>query len=53
MHITASALYGTSGTDLLTFVVVSVVLLAAAVLAILVPAFRTAHVQPNVALRYE
>jgi predicted permease len=50
---TASVLYGTSGTDPLTFVVVSVVLLAAAAVAILVPAFRAAHVQPNVALRYE
>ena len=50
---TASVLYGTSGTDPLTFIIVSVVLLAAATVAILVPAFRAAHVEPTVALRYE
>lgn len=50
---TASLLYGTSGTDLLTFIVVSAVLLAASALAILVPAFRAAHVQPTIALRCE
>ncbi len=49
----ASVLYGTSGTDLLTFTTVSVVLLATATLAILVPALRAAHVQPTKALRYE
>jgi predicted permease len=50
---TASVLYGTSGTDLLTFVVVSGVLLATATVAILIPAMRAANVQPMVALRYE
>jgi predicted permease len=50
---TASVLYGTSGTDPLTFIVVSLVLLATATVAILVPAFRAAHVEPTVALRYE
>jgi predicted permease len=50
---TASVLYGTSGTDLLTFVVVSAVLLATATVAILIPAMRAAHVEPTVALRYE
>ena len=49
----ATVLYGTSGSDLLTFVVVSVVLLATAAIAILIPALRAAHVQPTVALRYE
>jgi predicted permease len=49
----ASVLYGTSGSDLLTFVVVSAVLLATAAIAILIPARRAAHVQPTVALRYE
>ena len=49
----ASVLYGTSGSDLLTFVVVSAVLLATAAIAILIPAMRAAHVQPTVALRYE
>jgi hypothetical protein len=50
---TASVLYGTSGTDLLTFVVVSGVLLATATVAILIPARRVAHVEPTVALRCE
>ncbi len=50
---TASVLYGTSGTDLLTFVVVSGVLLVTATVAILIPAKRAAHVEPTVALRYE
>jgi predicted permease len=50
---TASVLYGTSGTDLLTFLVVSGVLLATATVAILIPAVRAAHVEPTVALRYE
>jgi predicted permease len=49
----ASVLYGTSGSDLLTFAVVSVVLLATAAIAILIPARRAAHVQPTTALRYE
>src|SRR5450631_82588 len=50
---TASVLYGTSGTDLLTFAIVSAVLLGAATLAILIPAFRASHVEPTTALRYE
>ncbi len=49
----ASVLYGTSGSDLLTFVVVSAVLLATAAVAIMIPALRAAHVEPTVALRYE
>ena len=49
----ASVLYGTSGSDLLTFAVVSVVLVATAAVAILIPARRAAHVEPTVALRYE
>jgi len=50
---TASVLYGTSGADLLTFVVVSGLLLATATVATLIPAMRAAHVEPTVALRYE
>jgi predicted permease len=50
---TASLLYGISGTDLLTFASVSAVLLAAAIVAVVVPAFRAAHVEPTTALRYE
>jgi predicted permease len=49
----ASVLYGTSGSDLLTFMVVSIVLVATAAVAILIPALRAAHVEPTVALRYE
>jgi predicted permease len=49
----SSVLYGTSGSDLLTFVTVSAVLLATAAFAILIPAMRAAHVEPTVALRYE
>ncbi len=50
---TASLLYGVSGTDLPTFVAVHTVLLAVALLATVVPAFRAAHVQPTTALRHE
>ena len=50
---TASLLYGTSGADPVTFVVVSAVLLGTSVLAVIIPAFRAAHVQPTVALRCE
>jgi putative ABC transport system permease protein len=50
---TASLLYGISGTDLTTFVVVPAILLLVAIVAILVPAFRAAHVEPTTALRYE
>jgi predicted permease len=49
----ASVLYGTSGSDLLTFLVVSAVLLVTAAVAILIPAMRAARVEPTVALRYE
>ncbi len=50
---TASLLYGISGTDLPTFIAVHGVLLAVALIATVVPAFRAAHVQPTTALRYE
>jgi ABC-type antimicrobial peptide transport system permease subunit len=52
-RLTASLLYGTSGSEPLTFLVVSLVLLATSSVAILVPAVRAAHVQPTVALRCE
>jgi ABC-type antimicrobial peptide transport system permease subunit len=48
-----SLLYGTSGSDPITFVVVSAVLLATSVVAIMIPAIRAAHVQPTIALRCE
>jgi len=50
---TASLLYGTSGSDPITFLVVSGVLLGTSVVAIMIPAVRAAHVQPTVALRCE
>jgi predicted permease len=49
----ASVLYGTSGSDFLTFLIVSIVLVATAAVAVLIPALRAAHVEPTVALRYE
>jgi putative ABC transport system permease protein len=50
---TASLLYGTSATDPLTFLTVPAVLLAVSVVAIVVPAYRAAHVEPMTALRCE
>ncbi len=50
---TASLLYGISGTDLVTFVAVPAILLAVAMMAIVIPAFRAARVEPTTALRYE
>jgi len=52
-RLTASLLYGVRGTDLLTFLTVPAVLLAAALVAIVFPALRAARVEPTTALRYE
>jgi predicted permease len=49
----ASLLYGISGTDRITFLTVPAVLLAAALVAIVLPARRAAKVDPVVALRNE
>jgi len=52
-RLAASLLYGISGTDLVTFLSVPAVLLAAALVAIVIPGRRAARIGPTTALRME
>jgi ABC-type antimicrobial peptide transport system permease subunit len=52
-RLAASILYGTGGSDPLTFVLVSAVLLGTAAIAIVIPAVRASRVEPTTALRCE
>jgi predicted permease len=52
-RVMASMLYGVSTTDLLTFAAVPLILAAVALAATLIPAWRTTHVDPMLALREE
>jgi ABC-type antimicrobial peptide transport system permease subunit len=52
-RLATSLLYAISGTDLITFLTVPAVLLAAAMVAIVLPARRAARLDPMVALRIE
>jgi predicted permease len=52
-RVAASFLYGISGTDLITFLAVPSVLVAAALIATVIPARRAARIGPMTALRTE
>jgi len=52
-RVMASLLFGVSATDLTTFAIVPVILIATATLAIYIPALRATRVDPTVALREE
>jgi ABC-type antimicrobial peptide transport system permease subunit len=52
-RVMASLLFGVSATDPVTFVAISFVLIAVAMLASLIPALRAMKVDPMLALRYQ
>lgn len=52
-RVMASLRFGVSSTDVLTFAVVPVVLIATALVATYIPALRATRAEPTVALREE
>ena len=52
-RVMASLLFGVSATDVMTFAIVPVILIATALLATYIPALRATRVDPTVALREE
>ena len=52
-HVLSSLIYQVKPTDPMTFLAVTVLLMAVAVLASIIPAYRATKVDPMVALRYE
>ena len=49
----SSSIYGVTATDVATFVGIPLALIAAAALAVYIPARRAMNIDPIVALRYE